>query len=101
MDFLLREDLLALVPILEATHVIQGFGLLQEVPALYGLIWNTAKFIDSLVELMKSNETFGQIEGKPITSYSSRQIEARHQREIHHPAGKVYIFNKKNNRSIQ
>ena len=72
MDFLSREGLLALVPILEATHVIQGFGLLQEVPTLYGLIWNTAKFIDSLVGLMKSNATFGELEGKLNISYSGR-----------------------------
>ena len=72
MDFLSREGLLALVPILEATHVIQGFGLLQEVPTLYGLIWNTAKFIDSLVGLMKSNAIFGELEGKLNISYSGR-----------------------------
>ena len=49
MEFLARENLLALVPFFEGAHVIQGYGLLDEIPTLYGLIWNTPKFMRSLM----------------------------------------------------
>ena len=49
MEFLARENLLALVPFFEGAHVIQGYGLLDEIPTLYGLMWNTPKFIKSLM----------------------------------------------------
>ena len=55
MEFLARENLLALVPLFEGAHVIQGYGLLDEIPTLYGLIWNTPKFIRSLMARLTGN----------------------------------------------
>ena len=55
MEFLARENLLALVPLFEGAHVIQGYGLLDEIPTLYGLIWNTPKLIRSLMARLTGN----------------------------------------------
>ena len=57
MEFLARENLLALVPFFEGAHVIQGYGLLDEIPTLYGLIWNTPKFINSLMTRLTGNSS--------------------------------------------
>ena len=57
MEFLAREKLLALVPFFEGAHVIQGYGLLDEIPTLYGLIWNTPQFINSLMTRLTGNSS--------------------------------------------
>lgn len=51
MSYLTEHDLLALAPILIATHTIQGYDHLDEVSALYGLLWNTPEFLQSMIAL--------------------------------------------------
>lgn len=46
MDFIERNKLKALVPIFQVSMTMQGYGHLDEVAALYGLMWNTPKFIN-------------------------------------------------------
>ena len=43
--FLEKEGLQAMEPILKVSNELQGYGYLDEVSALYGLIWNTPKFM--------------------------------------------------------
>lgn len=50
-DYLQRNGLLSLVPALLGTHSMQGYGLLHEVPALYGLMWNTPSLMRSIINL--------------------------------------------------
>ena len=64
MEFLTGEDLLALIPFLEVGHVMQGYGLLDEIPTLYGLIWITPKFIEALVGAIKKHLFNHQSSGK-------------------------------------
>ena len=45
LDFLKREDLEPMKVIFKTTHELQGYGWIDEVSALYGLIWNTPKFM--------------------------------------------------------
>ena len=45
LEFLKREDLEPLKVIFKTTHELQGYGWIDEVSALYGLIWNTPKFM--------------------------------------------------------
>ena len=45
LDFLKREKLLTLVPYFLITQTVQGYGYLDEVGALYGLMWNNPKFV--------------------------------------------------------
>ena len=46
--FLEREKLTPLIPIFVMSHAAQGEGYLDEVGALYGLMWNTPSFVISL-----------------------------------------------------
>ena len=39
--FLKRNKLESLIPLLLTTHTMQGYGYLDDVAALYGLLWNT------------------------------------------------------------
>ncbi|MFT4978357.1 MAG: putative NAD/FAD-dependent oxidoreductase [Myxococcota bacterium] len=41
LDFLKRSGLSILVPIFMMTQTVQGYGYLDTVPALYGLMWNS------------------------------------------------------------
>ena len=43
---------------------MQGYGLLDEIPTLYGLIWITPKFIDTLVQTIKRHPFNLQSSGK-------------------------------------
>eukprot|EP00794_Sanderia_malayensis_P011741 gene11741-12962_t len=52
MDFLKRNGLTSLQPIFLACHTMQGYGHLDEVAALYGLIWNTPKLVNGLLKRM-------------------------------------------------
>ena len=45
LDFLKRENLLSLVPYFLITQTVQGYGYLDEVGALYGLLWNNPRFV--------------------------------------------------------
>ena len=48
-EFLEREGLLALVPVMEVSVTVMGYGRLDELGALYGLQWNTPKVIAAMV----------------------------------------------------
>ena len=45
LDFLKRENLLTLVPYFILTQTSQGYGHLDEIGTLYGLLWNNPKFV--------------------------------------------------------
>ncbi|XP_031568105.1 polyenoic fatty acid isomerase-like [Actinia tenebrosa] len=49
MAFLEKNRLLALVPVLTASHTMQGYGHLDRVPALYGMLWDTPKFLYAML----------------------------------------------------
>ena len=49
-EFLQKYNLTALKPIFIASHTIQGYGHLDEISALYGLMWNTPNFLKGLTE---------------------------------------------------
>merc|ERR1719483_530171 len=61
MEFLTREDLIPLVPLFKLIHTLQGYGQLDEISALYGLMWVNPKFVVSstLRALGKAKEPFG------------------------------------------
>ena len=42
LEFLQKHDLEALIPTMVYSQSVQGYGLLREVPALYGLMWASA-----------------------------------------------------------
>ena len=48
LEYLKREDMMALVPMFKLSHTLQGYGHLDEVSALYGLMWNNPKFMVAL-----------------------------------------------------
>jgi hypothetical protein len=47
-QFLRNNNLLVLKPIFIASHTIQGYGHLDEISALYGLMWNTPGYVQAL-----------------------------------------------------
>ena len=47
-EFLIKNNLLVLKPIFIASHTIQGYGHLDEISALYGLMWNTPVYVKAL-----------------------------------------------------
>ena len=47
-DFLVREGLTAMIPLLIITNELQGYGYLDEVSALYGLMWQNTIMMASL-----------------------------------------------------
>lgn len=49
MDFLVRNKLEDLQDLFIATFSLQGYGQLDEVPALYGLMWHSPTFMQELV----------------------------------------------------
>ena len=57
MDFLKTNELEGLRPLLLLTHTLQGYGYLDEVAALYGLMWNTPFLMKSLLDLASGKET--------------------------------------------
>lgn len=60
MEFLTRENLLGMVPIFHRTQTLPGYGYLDEVSALYGLIWHNPRLVltSVLVGLKKSKSPF-------------------------------------------
>ena len=40
-EFLHRNNLIILSPLFHASHTVQGYGHIDEIAALYGLMWNT------------------------------------------------------------
>ena len=49
LSFLEKEGLQAMEPILKISNELQGYGYLDEISALYGLLWNKPKFMYSYV----------------------------------------------------
>lgn len=45
LDFLKRENLLTLAPYFLIAQSLQGYGYLDEIGTLYGLLWNNPKFV--------------------------------------------------------
>ena len=43
-DFLVREGLTIMIPFLVRTNELQGYGYLDEISALYGLMWQNTKW---------------------------------------------------------
>ena len=46
-DFLDRNNLAVLEPLLQRTNAAQGYGYINEIGALYGLMWNTPQLLIS------------------------------------------------------
>ena len=49
LEFLKKNDIEAMKIILQISNELQGYGYLDEISALYGLIWNKPKFMYSYV----------------------------------------------------
>lgn len=49
MSFLEKHRLHALIPVLTAAHTMQGYGHLDRVPALYGMLWDTPNFLYAML----------------------------------------------------
>lgn len=49
LDFLTRENLLGMVPMFQITQTLAGYGQLDEIGALYALMWHNPKLVISLV----------------------------------------------------
>ena len=43
--FLKKNSLTPLIPFFHRTHTTQGYGYLDEIGTLYGLLWNTPKLV--------------------------------------------------------
>ena len=59
MNFLKRHNLASLKPIFLASHTMQGYGHIDEISALYGLIWNTPKLMGGLLKRMQGATNTG------------------------------------------
>lgn len=57
MEFLKRHELEGLRPLLLLTHTVQGYGYVDEIAALYGLMWNTPYLLQSLLALANNSPT--------------------------------------------
>ena len=56
-DFLVRENLTILTPLLELLHTAQGYGYLDEVGTIYGLMWNTPELlISATLRLLEADQ---------------------------------------------
>ncbi len=60
MEYLQRNGLTSLVPLLLASHTMQGYGHIDEVAALYGLMWNTPKLMNGLLRRMQNQMDTGE-----------------------------------------
>lgn len=49
-DLLVAHDLRALIPLFTISQTTQGYGPLQRIPAYYGLVWNTPRFLWKVVQ---------------------------------------------------
>ena len=59
MEFLKRNNLDSLQPLFLASHTMQGYGHLDEISALYGLLWNTPKLMTGLLRRMRGDTNTG------------------------------------------
>ena len=60
-EFLTRNKLNTLEPLFHAAHTMQGYGHIDEIAALYGLIWNTPKVMCSMMARIKKEKNTGQV----------------------------------------
>eukprot|EP00111_Clytia_hemisphaerica_P004410 TCONS_00012610-protein len=60
LEFIIRNGLQALVPLFQASTTFQGYGHIDEVAALYGLMWNTPNFINGFKERL-AGKGFGDM----------------------------------------
>ena len=60
MEFLKRYNLDSLQPLFLASHTMQGYGHLDEISALYGLMWNTPKLMGGLLKRMQGATNTGE-----------------------------------------
>eukprot|EP00471_Norrisiella_sphaerica_P003667 CAMPEP_0184489040 /NCGR_PEP_ID=MMETSP0113_2-20130426/14241_1 /TAXON_ID=91329 /ORGANISM="Norrisiella sphaerica, Strain BC52" /LENGTH=528 /DNA_ID=CAMNT_0026872227 /DNA_START=8 /DNA_END=1594 /DNA_ORIENTATION=+ len=51
LEFLKKHDCMELVPLLRYNHEVQGYGPLDEIPALYGLWWNQPNWILKMIKV--------------------------------------------------
>ena len=58
-EFLTRNKLHTLEPLFHAVVTQQGYGHIDEISALYGLIWNTPKLMCSMLGRMQGKATTG------------------------------------------
>ena len=66
-EFLVRENLTILTPLLELLHTARGYGYLDEVGAIYGLMWNTPELvISAALRLLEADES-------PYSFYAFKQ----------------------------
>ena len=72
LEFIIRNGFQALVPLFQASTTFQGYGHIDEVAALYGLMWNTPNFINGFKERL-AGKGFG---GKPtgLTFHSMESL---------------------------
>lgn len=59
IEFLKRYNLDSLQPLFLASHTMQGYGHLDEISALYGLMWNTPKLMYGLLKRMQGATNTG------------------------------------------
>lgn len=59
MDFLKRKGLTSLQPLFLASHTMQGYGHVDEISALYGLMWNTPKLMVGLLRRFNGDKKTG------------------------------------------
>ena len=57
LDFLQRENLVGMIPILQTTHTLDGYGHLDEIGALYGLIWNNPRLVLTMAFIAINQDT--------------------------------------------
>ena len=72
LQFILRNGLTALIPLFQASTTFQGYGHIDEVAALYGLMWNTPNFINGFEERLKGLGYGGKISF--LSTLTSRKI---------------------------
>ena len=59
MQFLQRHNLTILLPFIEGGHVIQGYGVTDKLPALYGFLWLTPRLLTAFLSRINIEGTYG------------------------------------------
>ncbi len=59
MQFLQRNKLTGILPILLPAHTMQGYGHIDEIAALYGLLWNTPKMMNGILRRVQGANNDG------------------------------------------
>ena len=98
MDFLKREDLLAMVPIFDGTQTLAGYGHLDEIAALYGLLWHNPRLVltAALAALKQSSKPFGMFSLKYGYEHIWKTIAMKEKLNIHFQTDIVSIKKERN-----